>query len=230
MEAERKEEALAEVSKLEKKLADLEENILKKKEDTKNINDQIMELGKESEERVRIARSIKNKNKFEDEKVAMLEKQLEQAKFLRNEAEGKHDEVMRKIDVVGSKLEQVDLRVSEAESKKSKLEDELKELCISLKAVECAKDKACKKEESYSDKIKVMEMKCQEVEARAESSENAVARLEEEIDRLEGLLGELTTKNKKLEAEMEGALTDLNRMWNSLCWNWMFDLYIMIYF
>ena len=39
---------------------------------------------------------------------------------------------------------------------------------------------------SYTDKIKIMEAKCKEVEGRADMSEKAVDKLQEEVEKLEG--------------------------------------------
>ena len=109
-------------------------------------------------------------------------------------------------------LEHVDKRAADNEVEKVKLEDELKSLCSNLKSVECSKDKAFREEESSSDKIKIMEAKCKEVEGRADLSERNVEKLQEDADRLEAVLGEVVTKNKKVEDEMEAAFQDLRNM------------------
>ena len=57
-----------------------------------------------------------------------------------------------------------------------------------------------------------MEAKSKEVEGRADMSEKAVDKLQEEAERLEGLLGEVVAKNKKVEEEMEAAFQDLRNM------------------
>ena len=57
-----------------------------------------------------------------------------------------------------------------------------------------------------------MEAKCKEVEGRADMSEKAVDKLQEEVDKLEGLLGEVVAKNKTVEDEMEAAFQDLKNM------------------
>ena len=211
-EVEHREMAMVEVTKLEDKLADLEENLAKKKDMAKEANDKTTELGKESEESLRVARVLKNKNNTEDGQVAALEKQLEQSVLIEKEAEAKYEEVIRKLKIAESKLEHVDKRAADSEVEKVKLEEELKVLCSSLKSVECSKDKAFRKEESYTDKIKIMEAKSKEVEGRADMSEKAVNKLQEEADRLEGLLGEVVAKNKKVEEEMEAAFQDLRNM------------------
>jgi len=212
VEIEGKETALGEVNKLEEKLAFMEEDLAKKRDMIREANDKTTELGKESEESLRIARVLKNKTSNEDVKVALLEKELEQAVFIEREAEAKYEEVIRKLDIVESKLGNVEKRADSCEEQKSKLEEDLRVLCSSLKSVECSKDKASSKEEAYNDKIKIMTAKCKEVEGRAEVSERAVGRLQDEVDRLEGTLEEVVIKNKKAEEEMESVFQDLRNM------------------
>ena len=43
-------------------------------------------------------------------------------------------------------------------------------------------------------------------------SEKAVDKLQEEVDKLEGLLGEVVAKNKTVEDELEAAFQDLKNM------------------
>ena len=197
---------------MEDKVADLEENLAKKKDMAKEAGDKTTDLGKESEESLRVARVLKNKNNTEDGQVAALEKQLEQSVLIEKEAEAKYEEVIRKLDIAEAKLAHVDKIAADSDVEKVKLEEELKVLCSNLKSVECSKDKASKKEESYTDKIKIMEAKCKEVEGRADMSEKAVDKLQEEVEKLEGLLGEVVAKNKKVEEEMEAAFQDLRNM------------------
>jgi len=46
-------------------------------------------------------------------------------------------------------------------------------------------------------------------QGRADTSENAVGKLQEEVNKLDVLLGEVGAKNKKVEDEMEAAFQDL---------------------
>ena len=112
-------------------------------------------------------RVLKNKTSNEDDKVALLEKELE----------SKYEDVIRQLGIVLSKLENAEKRAKSFEDQKVKLEEELKVLCSSLKSVECSKDKASSKEEAYNDKIKIMTSKCKEVKGRTEVSERAAGKL-----------------------------------------------------
>ena len=212
VEVKRRDVALSEVTNHENRLAGMEDQLAQKKDMAREANAKTTNLGKESEESLRVARVLKNKNNTEDGQVAALEKQLQHSVRIEAESEAKYEEVIRKLQIAEAKLEQVDKRAADNEVEKVKLEDELKSLCSSLKSVECSKDKAFREEESSSDKIKIMEAKCKEVEGRADLSERNVKKLQEEADRLEAVLGEVVTKNKKVEEEMEAAFQDLRNM------------------
>ena len=108
VEVEQKEIALVEINKLEEKLSFMEDDLAKKRDMIKEANDKTTELGKESEESLRIARVLKNKTSNEDDKVALLEKELEQAVLIEREAESKYEDVIRKLGIVESKLENVE--------------------------------------------------------------------------------------------------------------------------
>ena len=90
-------------------------------------------------------------------------------------------------------------------------EAKYKEVIRKLKMAE-SKLEHVDKRAADSDKIKIMDAKCKEVEGRADMSEKSVGKLQEEADRLEGLLGEVVAKNKKVEGEMEAAFQDLRNM------------------
>ena len=212
VEVKRRDVALSEVTNHENRLAGMEDQLAQKKDMAREANAKTTDLGKESEESLRVARVLKNKNNTEDGQVAALEKQLQHSVRIEAESEAKYEEVIRKLQIAEAKLEQVDKRAADNEVEKVKLEDELKSLCSSLKSVECSKDKAFREEESSSDKIKIMEAKCKEVEGRADLSERNVDKLQEDADRLEAVLGEVVTKNKKVEEEMEAAFQDLRNM------------------
>ena len=191
---------------------DLEEKLAKRKDMAKEATEMTTNLGKESEEALRLARVLRNKNRIEDEQVTTLEKQLDRTLQIEKESEEKYDEVVKKMELVEGKLEQVEKRASGIEAEKLKLEDELKCLWSSLKSVECSNDKAFKKEESYSTKIKIMEAKTKEAEGRADLMEKNVSILQGEVDRLEGMLEDVVSKNKKAEDEMEAVFQDLRNM------------------
>ena len=212
MEVERKEAALSDMEKLKEKSYILEEELLKKKEMTKEVTDKAAELGKANEESLRVARVLKNHTNCKDGKVMTLEKQLEQAVLMEKETEAKYEEIVKKLETAESKLDSVDNRAVNGEKEKTTLEEELKVLCCSLKSIECSKDKSFKKEESYTDKIKTLTARCNEIEGRAEVAEKAAGKLQDEVEKLEQIQEEFLVKNKKLEDEMEAVFQDLRNM------------------
>ena len=114
---------------------------------------------------------------MEDDRVAILEVQLAQAKLIAEEADKKYEEVARKLAMVEADLERAEGRAETGESKIVELE-------------EVSEEKASKKEESFSTQLRTLTAKCKEAEARAEFAERLVTKLQKEVDRLEDdLLG-----------------------------------------
>merc|ERR1711978_743960 len=136
-----------------------------------------------------------NKNNMEDDRVAILEAQLAQAKLIAEEADKKYEEVARKLAMV-----------------EADLEGELRVVGNNLKSLEVSEEKASKKEESFSEQLRSLTAKCKEAEARAEFAERSVQKLQKEVDRLEDDLLGAKEKNKKMEEEMEAAFQDIQNI------------------
>merc|ERR550519_2236716 len=70
----------------------------------------------------RIRKALENKNNMEDDRVAILEAQLAQAKLIAEEADKKYEEVARKLAMVEADLERAEERAETGESKIVELE------------------------------------------------------------------------------------------------------------
>ena len=90
---------------------------------------------------------------MEDDRVAILEAQLAQAKLIAEEADKKYEEVVRKLAMVETDLERAEGRE------------------------EVWEEKASKKEESFSTQLRTLTAKCKEAEARAEFAERLERKL-----------------------------------------------------
>ena len=101
---------------------------------------------------------------MEDDRVAILEAQLAQAKLIAEEADKKYEEVVRKLAMVETDLERAEGRAETGESKIVELE-------------EVSEEKASKKEESFSTQLRTLTAKCKEAEARAEFAERLERKL-----------------------------------------------------
>ena len=108
MEIDRKEIAITEACRLGEKMAILEEKLAKVKEDTRETNDKIADLSKNSEEHIRQARVLKNTTTAEDEKQGILETELARIMSVEKESSQKYDEVSKKILSIEVKLEEVE--------------------------------------------------------------------------------------------------------------------------
>ena len=63
-----------------------------------------------------------------------------------------------------------------------------------------------------------------EMEARADTAEKAVERLQDDVERLQEKLREMKTKNDKSEEEMESLFHDIRNLWQFLtiqCDKWI---------
>merc|ERR1711971_1477687 len=104
VEIRRREEAEGEVAALNRRIQLLEEDLERSEE----------KLADESE---RIRKALENKNNMEDDRVAILEAQLAQAKLIAEEADKKYEEVARKLAMVEADLERAEERAETGESK-----------------------------------------------------------------------------------------------------------------
>merc|ERR1712008_551355 len=128
----------------------------------------LAEASHASDESERIRKVLENKSNTEEDRVAIVEQQLAQAKLIAEEADKKYEEVARKLAMVEADLER---------------EEELRVVGNNLKSLEASEEKASQKEETYSEQVRLLTAKHKEAEARAEFAERSVQK--KEVDRLE---------------------------------------------
>merc|ERR1711877_26778 len=168
----------------------LDEDLERSEERLATATQKLAEASHAADESERIRKALENKNNMEDDRVAILEAQLAQAKLIAEEADKKYEEVARKLAMVEADLERAEERAETGESKIVELEEELRVVGNNLKSLEVSEEKASKKEESFSTQLRTLTAKCKEAEARAEFAERSVTKLQKEVDRLEDdLLG-----------------------------------------
>uniref|UniRef100_A0A8D8C4F3 Tropomyosin isoforms a/b/d/f n=2 Tax=Culex pipiens TaxID=7175 RepID=A0A8D8C4F3_CULPI len=78
---------------------------------------------------------------MEDDRVAILEAQLSQAKLIAEEADKKYEEVARKLVLMEQDLERSEEKVEMNESKIVELEEELRVVGNNLKSLEVSEEK-----------------------------------------------------------------------------------------
>ncbi|XP_060526136.1 tropomyosin Cha f 1.0101 isoform X3 [Cylas formicarius] len=204
--------AESEVAALNRRIQLLEEDLERSEERLATATAKLAEASAAADESERIRKALENRTNMEDDRVAALEQQLAQAKQIAEEADKKYEEVARKLAMVEADLERAEERAEAGESKIVELEEELRVVGNNLKSLEVSEEKANQREEEYKNQIKNLTTRLKEAEARAEFAERSVQKLQKEVDRLEDDLLVEKEKNKRLEAEMELTLHEMQNM------------------
>merc|ERR1739848_431233 len=89
-----------------------------------------------ADESERMRKVLENKNNTEEDRVAIVEQQLAQAKSIAEEADKKYEEVARKLAMVEADLLRAEEKADSSESKIVGLEEELRTVGDSLKSLE----------------------------------------------------------------------------------------------
>ena len=89
----------------------------------------------------RIRKALENKSNMEDDRVAILEAQLAQAKLIAEEADKKYDECAKKLATVEGDLDRAEERADTSEHKIIELEEELRVVGNNLKSLEVSEEK-----------------------------------------------------------------------------------------
>ncbi|XP_041674638.1 golgin candidate 5 isoform X7 [Drosophila eugracilis] len=204
--------AESEVAALNRRIQLLEEDLERSEERLGSATAKLSEASQAADESERIRKALENRTNMEDDKVALLENQLAQAKLIAEEADKKYEEVARKLVLMEQDLERSEEKVELSESKIVELEEELRVVGNNLKSLEVSEEKANQREEEYKNQIKTLNTRLKEAEARAEFAERSVQKLQKEVDRLEDDLLNVRGKNKLLQEEMEATLHDIQNM------------------
>jgi len=198
-----------EISAFTRRVYLITEDHAKTEERLKAISDQLVEKTKQANE------SENGRKKFEslgfenDEKIAILEKQLDEALLIASDADKRFDETNRRFAIMEVDLERTEDRAESAETKILELEEELKVVGNNMKALEISEQEAIQREESYAEQIKECTTRLKEAEVRADMGERSLAKLQSEVDRLEEELLEEKDKYKDMSDELEQTLNDL---------------------
>merc|ERR1711915_592500 len=112
----RREEAEGEVAALNRRIQLLEEDLERSEERLATATQKLAEASHAADESERIRKALENKNNMEDDRVAILEAQLAQAKLIAEEAD-------KKLAMVEADLERAEERAETGESKIVELEE-----------------------------------------------------------------------------------------------------------
>merc|ERR1712088_913197 len=113
VEIRRREEAEGEVAALNRRIQLLEEDLERSEERLANATQKLAEASHAADESERIRKALENKNNMEDDRVAILEAQLAQAKLIAEEraetGESKIVELEEELRVVGNNLKSLEV-------------------------------------------------------------------------------------------------------------------------
>ncbi|XP_046437592.1 tropomyosin-like isoform X6 [Daphnia pulex] len=201
--------AEGEVAGLNRRVQLLEEDLERSEERLNTATTKLAEASHSADESERIRKALENRTNMEDDRVAILEAQVAQAKLIAEEADKKYEEVARKLVMLEADLERAEERAEQGESKIVELEEELRVVGNNLKSLEVSEEKATAREESYELQIKTLSSRLKEAEARAEFAERSVQKLQKEVDRLEDELVHEKEKYKSIADEMDTTFVEL---------------------
>ncbi|XP_014208133.1 tropomyosin isoform X6 [Copidosoma floridanum] len=204
--------AESEVAALNRRIQLLEEDLERSEERLATATAKLAEASQAADESERIRKTLENRTNMEDERVALLEQQLAQAKLIAEEADKKYEEAARKLVMMEQDLERAEVKAEMSETKIVELEEELRVVGNNLKSLEVSEEKATQREENFEGQVKILDNQLKEAEARAEFAERSVQKLQKEVDRLEDELFAEREKNKLLQDEMEATLHDIQNM------------------
>ncbi|XP_069677297.1 uncharacterized protein Tm1 isoform X10 [Periplaneta americana] len=201
--------AESEVAALNRRIQLLEEDLERSEERLATATAKLAEASQAADESERIRKALENRTNMEDDRVAILEAQLSQAKLIAEEADKKYEEVARKLVLMEQDLERAEERAEQSDSKIVELEEELRVVGNNLKSLEVSEEKANLREEEYKQQIKTLTTRLKEAEARAEFAERSVQKLQKEVDRLEDELVIEKEKYKIIGDDLDSAFVEL---------------------
>ncbi|XP_065170705.1 tropomyosin isoform X6 [Atheta coriaria] len=201
--------AESEVAALNRRIQLLEEDLERSEERLATATAKLAEASQAADESERIRKALENRTNMEDDRVALLETQLAQAKLIAEEADKKYEEVARKLVLMEADLERAEERAELSDSKIVELEEELRVVGNNLKSLEVSEEKANQREEEYKNQIKNLTTRLKEAEARAEFAERSVQKLQKEVDRLEDDLVAEKERYKEIGDDLDTAFVEL---------------------
>ncbi|CAF0732611.1 unnamed protein product [Didymodactylos carnosus] len=181
-----KEQAEADVAALGRRLQLVEEDLERAEERLLQATSKLDEASQAADESERGRKALEQRTHQDDERLAQLEQQLAEAQLIAEDSDRKYDEVARRLAIMEVDLERAEDRAEAAEAKIAKFEEDLKHIHYELRAKELHYTKAMQREESYEEQIRDLTTRLKDAEQRADLAERTMAKLQKEVDRLEG--------------------------------------------
>merc|ERR1712114_70821 len=169
LQLEEKEKALAaselEMNALNRRVSGLEEDLEKTEGKMVAAVGKLDKAATASDDSERAKKVFQSKADEDEKRIAVLEKDLKEAREKAEAADNTYDEVAKKLAQCESELEK---------------EEELRVVATNLKSLEVAEEKANQREKTYKEQIKTLSAKLKQGEARAEFAEKSVMKLQKE--------------------------------------------------
>ncbi|XP_037036226.1 tropomyosin-1, isoforms 33/34 isoform X5 [Bradysia coprophila] len=125
--------AESEVAALNRRIQLLEEDLERSEERLGSATAKLSEASQAADESERIRKALENRTNMEDDRVAILEAQLSQAKLIAEEADKKYEEVARKLVLLEQDLERSEEKANQREEE---YKNQIKTLTTRLKEAE----------------------------------------------------------------------------------------------
>jgi len=202
-------ETEGEVVSLTKKMRGLEEEL--ESADSKYLatSAKLEEAVKASDECERVSKVLENRQVADEERIAVLEKEVEQTVVFGEEADRKYEETARKLATIDVDLERSLSTLIASEGKILELEEELEIVGNNMKSLEISEQEAISRQENYEDTIAQLTEDLKDTESRATEAEKALVKLQKEVDRLEDEVAAEKDKVSVVNGELDSTFAEL---------------------
>jgi len=200
-----------EVSKLRERRQECEEEVAKNKEEASRLLHQIENVEREVEDLVRSGRAQEEKRSTEEGRLKMIKLQLRERKGQLSKTSDDQNQVVARMAKMDAVLASTVAMAEAVEEAAEKLELELDSIGGDMQSIERSGD-SVNTQQAFEDRVtNISAQRCQN-DANARKATEALVVLEEEVNRLEGVLKGARTTTVQIEQEMEEAVRGLRNM------------------
>lgn len=202
-------DAELEVSALVRRLQLLEEETTRVTERLTEVVDKLAIVEKAGEEHERTRKILESQSFQNEEKIELLENQLDEAKQIAEDSDRKQDEISRKLRIVEGELDRIVDRCEEYEQKITEYEAKAEVDRAKLKEMEDTAVKTGTQEDKYEEEVRRLTERLKDDENRAEFGERSVDKLESTIDGLQEHLYQEKSEFIELSKKLDQTLNDM---------------------
>jgi len=145
----------------------------------------------------------------DEERIASLEKELEDTILQGEESDRKFEEASRKLATTDVDVSRAEAGLEAAEAKCIELEEELTIVGNNMKSLEIFEEEAAQRQEAYEETIRDLTERLKDAESRLSDAERTVQLLQKEVDKLEDELLAERDKYKVINNELDSTFAEL---------------------